>query len=83
MGLYSVALSKRVGWNLPWYQRPLLAPASVAEVRAATPEQLLTWWRFLPSGHLPPEIALVISDLLFDGEVVLEEEDPWCVPVKP
>jgi len=40
-------LSKRVGW----YPRPVFWPDSMKELEAASDEQLLEWYRFLPGAQ--------------------------------
>jgi len=40
-------LSRKVGW----YPRPVAWPYNMAEVESASEEQLLEWYRFLPSAE--------------------------------
>jgi hypothetical protein len=48
-------LSKKVGW----FPRPVHWPYDLKEVDAASDEQLLEWYRFLPSPVDEKERALI------------------------
>jgi hypothetical protein len=63
MAKYSLEIEKRVGW----YPRPVSWPFNMRQVESASEEQLLEWYRFLPSAKDEVQAKMIsrIIEILF------------------